>query len=65
MFDETLSWWAPQHVALPNSKEIEEKLYEIGEQKEGKQTPKVIEESMPSPRYESKEEISPWQTRMY
>ena len=26
IFDEASSWWSPQEVVLPNSKEIEEKL---------------------------------------
>lgn len=68
VFDEASSWWSPQQVILPDSKEIEEKLQErLGEQADETQpSSEAIEPSIPlTSKGESEKDASPWQTGVH
>ena len=59
MFDEASSWWSPQAVSLPDSKEIEEKLLEKIEDQSTQDGDLEGENSQTSPKEKEK---SPWNT---
>ena len=63
IFDEASSWWSPQEVVLPYSKEIEEKLQERVEQDE------VVEEGEEITQEEGLESSEkskfPWRTGVH
>lgn len=56
VFDEASSWWAPQQVILPDSKEIEEKLQERLEEQTDETQPQLrrsTRQRKPNPKYEN------------